>query len=120
MARRLARTFTVTGVDLSPVQIERARRNVPEATFLCADMTRLEFSAGQFALITAFYAIIHVPLAEQPALLRSLYTWLRPGGPLRARMHPAAREHHSNSWFSVLWTVIDRWCVRNQSPRAGS
>lgn len=80
VARKLAQTFAVTGVDLSPVQIERARRNVPEAAFLCQDMTRLDFPADHFALITAFYSIIHVPLAEQPALLRSIFGWLRPGG----------------------------------------
>jgi trans-aconitate methyltransferase len=34
---RLAQRFTVTGVDISPRQIERARINVPDATFINAD-----------------------------------------------------------------------------------
>src|SRR4249920_445047 len=38
VARALAAEFRVTGVDLSPVQIERARRLVPGATFAIADM----------------------------------------------------------------------------------
>ena len=43
VARRLARTHQVTGVDLSPVQIHRARELVPAARFLCVDMTAVEF-----------------------------------------------------------------------------
>ena len=36
---RLARRFTVTGVDISPLQVERARAAIPEAEFICADFT---------------------------------------------------------------------------------
>src|SRR5438552_19019951 len=36
VARELAGQFVVTGVDLSPVQIERARALVPGARFVCA------------------------------------------------------------------------------------
>jgi|GEM_PF-3256072 len=35
--------YRVTGVDISPVQIERARQLVPAAEFECADMTQLQF-----------------------------------------------------------------------------
>ena len=41
VAQELAQHFCVTGVDLSAVQIARARQLVPQATFLCADMTTL-------------------------------------------------------------------------------
>src|SRR5690606_27795962 len=37
VARRLAAVSDVTGVDISPVQIERARKLVPNAAFICAD-----------------------------------------------------------------------------------
>lgn len=37
-----AHGYIVTGIDLSPVQIERARRLVPDATFCCADVTTLD------------------------------------------------------------------------------
>ncbi len=59
--------FAVTGADISPVQISRARAAVPNADFLCADMTTLTFPAHAFAAVVSFYAVIHVPLAEQPA-----------------------------------------------------
>src|SRR6185503_17485711 len=41
VAQILSTDFAVTGVDLSPVQIERAERLVPQAEFICADMTEV-------------------------------------------------------------------------------
>ena len=43
MTATLAEGREVTGVDISGTQIEMARRNVPAATFLHADMTALDF-----------------------------------------------------------------------------
>ena len=71
--------FAVTGVDISPVQIGRAQATVPAARFVCADTTALEFPAQTFAAIASFYAIIHVPLAEQRDLFAKIY-----GGSSRA------------------------------------
>ena len=42
-------------VDLSPVQIERARRLVPEASFSCADMTTASLEPGSFDAVVAFW-----------------------------------------------------------------
>src|SRR5438045_2713321 len=67
--------FAVTGVDISSVQIGRAQVIVPAARFVCADMTALEFPAKTFTAIISFYAIIHVPLDEQPALFANIYHW---------------------------------------------
>ena len=80
VARRLAMRYAVTGVDLSPVQIARARDLVPGATFICADMTTLTFPDESFEAIACLFALIHVPLSEQPALLGKVQHWLRPGG----------------------------------------
>ena len=41
-ARIVAERHRYTGVDLSPVQIERARERIPNGRFLVADVTRLE------------------------------------------------------------------------------
>jgi SAM-dependent methyltransferase len=76
----VARGFRVTGVDASLGQIERARRNVPAANFVHADMTSVQFPAGTFDAVSAFYSIIHVPRSEHAALLQRVATWLRPGG----------------------------------------
>jgi ubiquinone/menaquinone biosynthesis C-methylase UbiE len=44
----LAERYRVTGVDLSPVQIARARRLVPTAQFECADMASIDFPSESF------------------------------------------------------------------------
>ncbi len=80
VARELAKRSRVTGVDISPSQIARARTLVPEADFLCADMTEVAFEPGAFDAVVAFYAIINVPLDEQPALFERIGGWLEPGG----------------------------------------
>jgi hypothetical protein len=43
VAQELARTFRVTGVDISEVQITRAQALVPEATLLCQDIMAVHF-----------------------------------------------------------------------------
>src|SRR5262249_34540228 len=60
VTKLLAEQFDVLGVDISPVQIERAKALVPEAAFLCEDMTTLDFPPSAFDAIVSFYAIIHV------------------------------------------------------------
>ncbi|MFD4670426.1 class I SAM-dependent methyltransferase [Lentzea sp. NPDC058450] len=78
--RKLAERHDLLGVDLSRSQVELARANVPGARFEKADMTALDFAEGTFDGIAAFYSILHVPRAEQPALLANIARWLKPGG----------------------------------------
>jgi SAM-dependent methyltransferase len=79
-AQALARRFRVTGVDLSARQVALARRNVPEARFVQADMTQLEVPPASYDAVVAFWSLFHVPRQEQPQLLRDIAGWLRPGG----------------------------------------
>jgi ubiquinone/menaquinone biosynthesis C-methylase UbiE len=76
----IAHGCQVTGVDASVEQIIRARRHVPGATFVHADMTSVQLPAQSFDAISAFYSITHVPRDEQQALIRRIATWLRPNG----------------------------------------
>jgi ubiquinone/menaquinone biosynthesis C-methylase UbiE len=81
VARTLAAAgHRVTGVDISEVQISRAREAVPEAEFIQADATRLSFPPETFDAVVSFFALIHIPLDEQLPLLQRMATWLRPGG----------------------------------------
>ena len=67
----------VTGIDISDVQIERAQRLVPGATFVRGDATQAAFPPGSFDAVVCLYTIIHVPLDEQAPLLGRLATSLR-------------------------------------------
>jgi SAM-dependent methyltransferase len=101
VVRRLAQRYAVSGVDFSPVQIERARRLVPKATFVCADMTTLRFPNESFAAITCFFALIHLPLDEQPTLLRNVAQWLRPGGLFAATVGHTTWTGRTKDWLGV-------------------
>ena len=83
--RELAdRGLQVIGVDFSAAQLHRARRLVPEARLVQADMATVQFSAASLDAVVSFYAVIHLPLADQRALFPRIRDWLRPGGLLLA------------------------------------
>ena len=107
---RLVERFSVTGVDLSARQITLARRNVPAATFVHADMTRLELAPASFDAVAAFYSLIHVPRQEHARLLRNAATWLRPGGLLVATLWPRSIEAElAEDWHGapMYWSGFD-------------
>lgn len=70
----------VAGVDFSAVQLRRARRLVPAASLIRADMTALQLRPSSTDAVVSFYALIHLPLADQQALFPRIRGWLRPGG----------------------------------------
>jgi len=107
----LARNFDVTGVDLSPVQIERAKRMVPQARFVCDDMSRVAFEDQSLAAVVSFYAIIHLPLDEHQALFRRIFGWLRPGGYLLAivgfEAWSGVESYHDIEGAEMAWSHAD-------------
>jgi cyclopropane fatty-acyl-phospholipid synthase-like methyltransferase len=114
--RILAERFRVTGVDLSPVQIERARRIVPRASFLVADMTTVDFEPESLDAVVSLYAVIHVPLAEQPRLFERIHGWLRPGGLLLATVGSGAYTGTEDDWLTpgvrMYWSHADEETYR--------
>ena len=101
IARALAARYGVIGVDGSASSIELARRNVPHAAFLQADMTQVAFPPASFAAVISSYAIIHVPRAEHAALLRRIADWLQPGGLLIATMGAWESEGVEEDWLGA-------------------
>ena len=110
IAQRLARTHTVTGVDISDRQIQRARTLVPEASFVRADMTSLDLPRHAFDAIVSFYAVIHVPLEEQPALFDAFVRWLTPDGLLCVIVGNTAGTGTEDDWYGapMYWSHGDR------------
>lgn len=78
--RELAARFRVTGVDISPEQVRRARTSVPEAEFLVGDFTALDLEPASYDAVVSFYAFNHVPRDLLPGLLADIHRWLVPGG----------------------------------------
>ncbi len=113
----------VTGVDISDVQIERARRLVPDTTFIRADAAQLHFPPGSFDAIVCLYTLIHMPLDQQPRLLRSIAEWLRPGGWLLATTGQDAWTGTQDNWLggpaTMWWSHADAATYRSWLQQAG-
>ena len=107
---RLAQRFQLTGVDIAQRQIDIARAQLPDATWLCADMTAVTFASASFDAVVAFYSIIHVPQAEQPALFAKIATWLRPGGLFVAALTATDTDFgYEEDWLGapMFWSGFD-------------
>jgi len=121
--RELARRYVVTGVDLSPVQVGRARVLVPGATFVCADMAEVEFADGAFDAIVAFFSIINVPVEEHPALFARLARWLAPGGWLLATVGrdpwTGIEPDFRGAGVPMFWSHADLGAYRRWLAEAG-
>ncbi|MFI5713070.1 class I SAM-dependent DNA methyltransferase [Kribbella sp. NPDC051620] len=113
----------VVGVDISEVQVERARERVPAATFLRADATQLEFPAAGFDAVVSFYALIHIPLDEQRELLRRIGEWVRPGGLFAATVGAGAWTGSEENWLGgevpMWWSHADVGTTRGWIEEAG-
>jgi len=99
--RILSRRYRVTGVDLSDVQIQRARRLVPNAYFFRADMTAVRFPPSSFDAVVSLYSMIHVPVRKHRPFIRRVYRWLRPGGHLLAIVGATPWTGKEQSWLGV-------------------
>ena len=124
VARRLsAAGYGVTGVDISDVQIERARQLVPAASFIRADATELDFPTGSFDAVICLYALIHMPLDRQPPLLRLISRWLRPGGWFLVTTGQDAWTGTEDNWLggpaAMWWSHADADTYRSWISRAG-
>jgi SAM-dependent methyltransferase len=118
VARFLANAgHQVTGVDISDVQIERARRLVPTGIFLRVDASRLRLPPASFDAVVCLYALIHMPLADQPRLIDRIATWLRPGGWLLATVGHDAWTGTEDNWLdgpaAMWWSHADAATYRS-------
>lgn len=113
----------VIGVDISAVQIDRARRLVPSATFLRADATRIRFPDGSFDAVICLYALIHMPIDDQAQLIAGIARWLRPGGLLLATTGAQAWTGSEDNWLggtaTMWWSHADAATYRDWITRAG-
>jgi 2-polyprenyl-3-methyl-5-hydroxy-6-metoxy-1,4-benzoquinol methylase len=98
--------FRVTGVDLSDTMVDRARELVPEATFLRGDITEVDFASASFDAVVSFYALIHVPMSDQPDVIARAAHWLRPGGTFVATVGHTAWTGTETDW---LGGGVDMW-----------
>ena len=108
------RGFEVLGIDISPKQIELARRNVPAARFEVGDMQGL--AAGQFHVdgIVALYSIFHIDRREHGRLLGTLRTFLPRRGALLITMGASEWEGTDEDFLGVEMSWSQYGASRNR------
>jgi trans-aconitate methyltransferase len=80
LTRQLAKSGAkVIGLDISAKMIEKARRNVPNASFRNGDMATIQFET-KFDGVFAWDSLFHIPLEKQEEVIRKIIGWLNPNG----------------------------------------
>lgn len=106
---------SVIGNDLSSTQIEIAKKNLAQfgdrANLIEGDMTKLSFPDESQDAVIGLYSIIHLPQAEQIAILRNINKWLKPGGCLLANFSGEASSGVTNEkWLDekgwMFWSGL--------------
>lgn len=70
----------VTGLDASPVAIERASRSVPQAHYVEAFAEKMPFENDRFDLVHTSAALHEMTPEQLQQILREVYRVLKPGG----------------------------------------
>ncbi|TRV78102.1 class I SAM-dependent methyltransferase [Streptomyces sp. 130] len=89
----------VLGVDVSPVMVDIASRQVPEAEFRCADIRTLPLEDGSFDAVCLYFALLQMPREDQGDVLRLAARVLRPGGHLAVATVPLDVEGVSGTFM---------------------
>jgi SAM-dependent methyltransferase len=96
---------------------------VPGGRFIRGDAATASFPAGSFDAVVCLYMLIHVPVAEQPALLATVASWLRPGGRLVATAGHQAWTGMEADWLGggapMWWSHADAVTYRGWLEAAG-
>lgn len=98
------RGFQITGLDISPRQIELAKENVPQGDYRIVDMSTL--LPGQFNVdaVVSFYAIFHIDRRQHLRLLQTINSFLPPKGLLLVTLGAEEWEGYEEDFYGAkMW-----------------
>ncbi|MFI2410754.1 class I SAM-dependent methyltransferase [Streptomyces sp. NPDC018947] len=72
----------VVGVDVSPVMVDLAARQVPAVSFRCADIRDVPLEDGSFDAVCVYFSLLQLDRREQADVVGRLVRALAPGGHL--------------------------------------
>ncbi|GAA3096564.1 class I SAM-dependent methyltransferase [Streptomyces echinatus] len=82
----------VLGIDVSPVMVGLAARQVPGAEFRLADIRETPLAEGSFDAVCAYFSLLQMSRAEQADVVAKLARAVRPGGPVALATVPLDLE----------------------------
>lgn len=117
----IAKEHQVTGVDISPAQIELAREMVPTGRFIKADLGSVSFPDGLFDAVVSFYTIEHLPREEHAALFQRVHQWMRADGLLLICTEANEMEDAVGDWLGVpmFFSSFDPETVKSMIQETG-
>jgi ubiquinone/menaquinone biosynthesis C-methylase UbiE len=74
------RSNQVTGLDASPKSLERAKQNVPQATYVEGWAEDMPLPTGQFDIVHSSAAMHEMTPDQRQAIFQETYRVLKPGG----------------------------------------
>jgi SAM-dependent methyltransferase len=114
---------SAVGLDISGEQLRLAAENAPEASLVAGDMTALPFADETFDAVVAFWSLIHVPLADHPAVIEEFARVLRPGGRLLVCEGTERWVGENPDWLDsgveMAWEIAGAEATREQLREAG-
>lgn len=110
-----ANGFDVTGIDVSQVMLDHARRQVPEGRFVLADLFGDTSGLGVYDSAVCLYCLVNLPEARFVDGLRRLAGLVRPGGVLLVAV-PEFQGTEEEVRF-VDWTYQPLPCLREDVQR---
>jgi len=103
--------MSVCALDFSDAQLRLARRHVPDATLVQADLVALPFATRSFDAVVSFYAVIHVDRTLHARVFGEVARVLRPRGhaPLCLGARDVPADADPESWLGVpmFWSHFD-------------
>ncbi len=94
----------VTGLDASPLSINRAKKNVPSAEYVEAFAEDMPFSNNQFDLVHTSAALHEMKPEQLKQILQEVYRILKPGGIFTfVDFHPPTNPFFWPGFAIFLW-----------------
>jgi SAM-dependent methyltransferase len=99
--------YKVKGCDASPLLIDYAKSQYPNAGFLAADITKgLPFSEQSFDVV--IFSMAAMDMGDQAAAFANLYRVLKPGGKLISTIVNPYYGYPVGVWKRGLWGFLFR------------
>ena len=104
------RSDDVTGLDISPVALARAKNNVPEAKYVEGLAQNIPLPDNQFDLVHTSSALHEMTPRELEQIFKEVYRVLKPGG-----IFALVDFHQPNNQFFWLPLVIFLWLFETET-----
>ena len=100
----------VTGLDASPLSLQRAKRNVPQANYVEAFAEAMPFADNQFELVHTSVALHEMELSQRQQIIKEVYRVLQPGG-----MFTLVDFHTPTNWLFWPGLALFLWVFETET-----